>query len=397
MPAIEIKPGVHWIGVNDRTTDFFEGLWPITREGISYNAYYINDQKKAIIDLSKSIKSDEFFNQIDEIGNISDIDYIIINHMEPDHSGVLSTLKRLAPRAMILGTSKTMELLKAFYGITENVRVVEDGETLELGKMTLKFVHTPFVHWPETMMTYEVSNGILFSCDGFGGYGALQGALFDDEYKDLEFYIQESLRYFTNIVANFSKMVLKAIDKLSSERISIVAPSHGLVWRKNPEKIIELYKKWSGYAGSPGEAGVTLLYGSMYGCTEQMMNAVSVGVSDLGLPVQIFDAARTHVSYILSSLWTNKGVIVGAPTYEGTLFPPVAQTLDVAVRKGIKNKKAAYFGSFGWGGGAYRHLGKIVEQGKWDLKDKLEFNGRATPEELKKGEAFGAAFAKELL
>ncbi len=211
MAAVEIKPDVYWIGVNDRTTDLFEGLWPITQEGISYNAYLINDQKKAIIDLTKSFKANEFFNQIDEIANISQLDYVIVNHMEPDHSGVLNTLRRISPQAIILGSRKTIEMLDSFYGITENVRAVQDGETLTLGRRTLRFLSTPLVHWPETMMTYEETHGMLFSCDGFGGYGALRGAIFDDECKDFDFYQKEALRYFVNILARFSNMVLKAI------------------------------------------------------------------------------------------------------------------------------------------------------------------------------------------
>lgn len=394
MAVVEIKPDVYWIGVNDRTTDLFEGLWPITQEGISYNAYLINDQKKAIIDLTKSFKANEFFNQIDEIANISQLDYVIINHMEPDHSGVLNTLRRISPHATILGSRKTIEMLDSFYGITENVRAVQDGETLPLGRRTLRFFSTPLVHWPETMMTYETTHGMLFSCDGFGGYGALRGAIFDDECKDFDFYQKEALRYYVNIVARFSNMVLKAIDKLADVSIDIIAPSHGLIWRKHPRRIVELYKKWAGYSTGKTETGVTLIYGSMYGNTEVMMNAVAQGISRAGIPVEIFDAARTHASYILPSLWTKIGVMIGAPTYEVTLFPPVAHVLDIAIHKGVKNKKAARFGSYGWSGGAQRHFEKIIEPAKWDLVDSFEFNGGPTKEDLKKGEEFGAKFAE---
>lgn len=175
MPAVEIKPDVYWIGVNDRTTDLFEGLWPITEEGVSYNAYLINDEKKAIVDLAKALKTDEFFDRIAEIVDVSEIDYVVINHMEPDHTGVLRTLRKIAPDAIIIGSPKTKKMLESFYGITEKVRVVADGETLSLGRRTLQFFSTPWVHWPETIMTYETSQRILFSCDVFGSYGALRG------------------------------------------------------------------------------------------------------------------------------------------------------------------------------------------------------------------------------
>ena len=394
MPPVEIRPDIHWIGVNDRTTDLFEGLWPITQEGVSYNTYLINDEKKALVDLAKALKTDEFFDQIDQLANITQLDYIIVNHMEPDHSGVLRTLRRMAPQTTILGTEKTRAMLESFYGITEGVQVVQDGESLSLGQHTLRFVYTPFVHWPETMMTYEVSEHILFSCDAFGSYGALRGAIFDDDCTDPEFYEREALRYYVNIVALFSGPVLKAIAKLADVPVSVIAPSHGLIWRKNPERIVELYKKWAEYATGPTEVGVTLIYGSMYGNTEEVMNAVAQGISQEGVPLTIFDAAHTHVSYILPSLWRQRGVMVGAPTYEGSLFPPVAQALDMAAQKRVRNKKVARFGSYGWSGGAQRHFERIIEPLKWELVDSFEFVGSPTEEDLRHGEEFGAGFAR---
>jgi flavorubredoxin len=396
MPPVAIKPDVHWIGVNDRTSDLFEGMWPITQEGISYNTYLINDEKKAIVDLTKSLKTDEFLDQIHQIVGLSELDYVIINHMEPDHSGVLRTLRRVVPDVTILGSKKTRDMLAAFYGVTDNVRVLEDGESLSLGDKTLRFFSTPFVHWPETMMTYVEEDEILFSCDAFGGYGALRGGIFDDQCTDFGFYEKEALRYYVNIVAVFSRPVLQAISKLDNVPISIIAPSHGLIWRENPGRIVELYQKWAGYAGKPGEAGVTLIYGTMYGNTEEMMNAVAQGVSDEGVSVDIFDARRTHVSYILPSLWVNRGVIVGAPTYEGSLFPPVAQVLSMAATKRIRNKTATHFGSYGWSGGAQREFESFVDKLKWEMTEPYEFNGGATDEDLRHGEAFGAEFARRI-
>jgi len=394
MPPIEIKPNICWIGVNDRTTDLFEGLWPITQEGVSYNAYVIDDERKAIIDLAKALKTEEFFGQIDQVMDFSQLDYVVVNHMEPDHSGVLNTLRRIAPQVTILGTEKTRAMLESFYGITEGVQVVQDGETLSLGQHTLNFVHTPFVHWPETMMTYEVTEHILFACDAFGSYGALRGAIFDDQCTDPAFYEREALRYYVNIVAVFSKPVLNAIAKLADVPVSVIAPSHGLIWRKNPERIVELYDRWAKYATGPTEAGITLLYGSMYGNTEKMMNTVAQGISREGVPLSIFDVTHTHVSYILPSLWTQQGVVVGAPTYEGSLFPPMAQALDMATHKRIRNKKVARFGSYGWSGGAQRDFERRIEPLKWELVDSFEFIGGPTEEDLKHGEEFGARFAR---
>lgn len=394
MPPIEIKPDVYWIGVNDRTTDLFEGMWPITQEGVSYNTYLIHDEKRAIVDLTKAFKTDEFLDQIHGIIDLSQLDYVIINHMEPDHSGVLRTLRRVAPQATILCSEKAVPMIENFYGITDGIQVVKDGDTLSLGRHTLRFVYTPFVHWPETMMTYEVTERILFSCDAFGSYGALRGAIFDDECIDFEFYKREALRYYVNIVAVFSKPVLQAIAKLADVPVSVIAPSHGLIWRQNPQHIVNLYKQWAEYATGPTEVGITLLYGSMYGNTEAMMNAVARGVSREGVPLSVFDVTRTHASYILPALWTQRGVMVGAPTYEGSLFPPMAQVLDMAAHKRIRNKQVARFGSYGWGGGAQRDFERIIEPLKWELVESFEFIGGPTEEGLKHGEEFGARFAR---
>ena len=337
--SIAIAPNIHWIGINDRTTDLFEGVWPITREGVTYNSYLINDRKKALIDLTKGLKGEELLRLINGITDASVLDYIVVNHMEPDHTGVLKLFHQLAPKAVLLCTEKAKAMLANFYGITDRIQIVRDGETLSLGEVELTFFETPFVHWPETMMTYASPAKILFSCDGFGGFGAFEGAIFDDEVDSVAYYEEEALRYFTNIVAKFSRMVLRAIDQLATVPVRIIAPSHGLIWRGHPERIVELYKQWSGFALAPANPEITLLYASMYGNTEIMMNAVAHGIASTGVPLRIFDVARTHASYMLPSLWTRQGVVVGAPTYEGHLFPTMASVLDVMELKGIKKNK----------------------------------------------------------
>ncbi|NQU40473.1 MAG: FprA family A-type flavoprotein [Lentisphaerae bacterium] len=396
MPAVEIKPDMYWVGVNDRTTDLFEGLWPISREGVSINSYLIRDEKTAIIDLAKAIKTDDFFAQIAELTSLRAIDYAVINHVEPDHTGVLRILMEMAPDITIVCTKKAADLLEAYYGLRENMMIVGEGDTLCLGKRTLHFVMTPFVHWPETMMTYEPSEGVLFSCDGFGGFGALQGAIFDDQCEDQSFYESESLRYFVNIVAKFRISVRKAIDRLDDVDVRMIAPSHGLIWRKHPERIIELYRDWCNYPDTPGDLAATLIYGSMYGNTETLMNAVAQGLAAEDIGVEIFDCARVHASYILPSLWTRRGVMIGAPTYEGTVFPPVGEVVREAAMKGIKHRQMAMFGSYGWGGGALRDLQKITDPMKWILTGSLAIKGGANRENITQAETFGREFGRAL-
>ncbi len=397
MKPIEIRPLIYWVGVNDRHTELFEGLWSIRNEGVSYNSYLINDQKKVIIDLCSKMTTDELFDQIGEFFNPSEIDYVVMNHLEPDHSGSIKMLLQVAPNVTILGSAKMKEMLASFYGITENVQVVADGEEISLGNLTLKFFSTPFVHWPETMMTYEVKNKILFSCDGFGGYGALNGCIYDDPNVPVAWYEEHALRYYVNIVASFSKPTKSAIAKLSGVPVEIVAPSHGLVWRNHPERIIELYDKWARLAGEPGEAAVTLLFASMYGNSEKMMEVVAQGIMDEGVSIKVFNVSRSTISEILPSLWTRHGVMIGAPTYEGKLFPDMMNVLNMAQHKHIINKLAAGFGSNAWGGGGQRELIGKVEELKWQHFGSIEFKGVPKAADLLDGRKFGSDFARKLL
>jgi flavorubredoxin len=272
--------------------------------------------------------------------------------------------------------------------------VVNDGDTLTLGRRTLKFFSTPFLHWPETIMTYDTSDKILFSCDAFGSYGAIRGALFDDDCKSRDFYIGEALRYYVNILANFSPRVLASIEKLKDLPTDIIAPSHGLIWRNNIPVIVDLYKKWAECADGGKEPGVTLIYGSMYGNTEVVMNAVAEGIASEGVTLDIFDVSRNHVSYILPSLWTKRGVMIGAPTYEVSLFPTMAEVLNMAAHKRIRNKIAAFFGSYGWSGGALKGVKTIVEPLKWEIADSFEFIGSPTEEDIATAKEFGQKFAR---
>ena len=396
MKPVEIRPGVFWVGVNDRVSDLFEGMWPIRQEGISYNSYLIRDEKNAIIDLSKEMLSEEYLAQLSEVFDISELDYVVINHMEPDHSGALLRLLEIAPDVKLLGMPKTVAMLKDFYGITENVERLSNEQELSLGEKTLRFIYTPFVHWPETMMTYLVEEEILFPCDGFGGYGTLDGAIFDDTVDDLPYYTAESLRYFTNIVAPFSKSVLSAISKFEDTPIKIVAPSHGLVWRRNPGRIIELYRRWSEYYKNPAEVGVTALLGTMYRNTEHAMSAVLDGIAAEDVPVRVYDVRKTHISYILPDLWTQRGVLVAAPTYEGGLFPPMMDALMMADRKRVGHKKAAYIGSYAWSGGAVAEFEAMAEKMNWDVVNSIGFLGGPGDADLDRARELGVQLAQQV-
>ena len=396
MITRQISDNIYAFSVDDRATSLFEGLWPISNEGVTYNSYLIRDKKNVVVDLTREFKSDTLFDALAQVVELRKIDYVIVNHMEPDHTGALKTLTRIAPEVEIICTPVATPMLESYYGIHSHIREVDDGARLSIGERELSFHHTPLVHWPETMVTYDSSGGVLFSCDVFGGYGAMTEVLFDDEHQDLDAYIAESLRYYSNIIAKFSPQVSKVIDKLKALSPKIVAPAHGLTWRKDPGRIIDLYKKWADYAAGRAERGVTLMYASMYGNTEQVTNAVVRGLQSVSIPVNVFDVSQTHLSYILPSLWTNDGVIIGSPTFEGNIFPAIRHVLADAGLKHVYNKTAAFFGSWSWSSGALREIKELVEPFKWNVVDALEFEGAAKESVLERAFELGASFGKHL-
>lgn len=401
MSAIEIKPGSWWIGVNVRSHDLFEGLWPIPN-GVSLNSYLVKGQHAAIIDLVREWtgSAEGLLEQMESVGvQAKDVRYLILNHLEPDHTGFLCNFRRMAPHVEILATPKGVEMTKYLYGITDGVRAVEDGQELDLGEgKKLVFYHAPFVHWPETMVTYEPGNRILYSCDAFGGFGALKGILFDDQVHpaDVQFYYDEMLRYYANIVANFSKPVLRAMEKLSGLEISVIAPSHGLVWRQNPGEVLARYRKFTDYSGGKAEKAVTLVWSSMYGNTRAGTDAVMRGIARENIPMEVFEVPKVDESYVLASIFKNRGVVVGAPTYETGLFPPMAHLLDSVERKHMRNRKSLRFGSYGWSGGAQKEFDALAEQLQWQQFGSAEFRGAPTLEDLSKLEELAAAFAKSI-
>ncbi len=394
MSAVQIMPDVHWVGANDHSTDLFEGLWPLQPAGVSYNAYLVDDDESAIIDPVRVSKSQMFLENVADVVDPAEITYLILHHMEQDHTSSLNILRRLNPACRIVCTQKAVEMLESFYGITENVTVVDEGDTLCLGQTTLRFFSTPFVHWPETMMTYEPDRRILFSGDAFGTFGTVDGTVFAEDSGRIAYYEEEGLRYFANVVAKFSKMVLRAIERLGEVPVDLIAPAHGPVWREEASRIIEWYTKWSHYASGPGEPRVSIVYGSMYGFTERMAQAVSEGVAGAGVPFELVDAGRVHPSFVLPSIWRSAGVLIGAPTYEGELFPPLAQVLRLVVTKGARNRTGGFFGSHGWAGGAGREVKQLLEPLDWQLADAIEFEGKPTRADLDRGRALGRQIAQ---
>lgn len=392
--VIPINKDIYWIGVNDRETHLFEALWPLPK-GVSYNSYLILDEKVAVVDSVKAAFAFDYLHKIKSLLKEGQkVDYLIINHMEPDHSGAIELIRNAFPEVQIVCNKKTTDFLRGFYGITENLKIIEDGETIDLGKHKLKFYLTPMVHWPETMMTYDTKDKILFSGDAFGGFGVLEGGIFDDEIK-IEFYQEEIRRYFTNIVAKYSVMVKRAIKKLEGVDIQTVAATHGPIWRTNPQKIIQDYNCWS---NCETEKGVVIAYGSMYGHTEKMVEIIARTLAEEGIEnIRIYHVSKTHLSYIVNDIWRYKALILGSCTYNAGLFPPMAQLVSFLQQSKPKNHLLGIFGTYSWSGGAVRELTKFGEKGTYNLiRPIVEVKHSPSEEDLKQCEMLAKHLAEEL-
>jgi flavorubredoxin len=349
-----IKGKIHYVGVNDRTKHRFEALWPLPY-GVSYNSYLIDDDVVALIDTVDVSYFEVYLSKIKRIIGERPINYLIINHMEPDHSGSIRLIKQHYPDIIIVGNKQTFGMLGGFYGISENELQIADGDTLPLGYHTLKFFLTPMVHWPETMMTYDETEGVLFSGDAFGCYGALDGG-FLDVHINTNKYWREMERYYSNIVGKYGMPVQKALTKLNGQiAINYICSTHGPVWSDNNVcRVIDVYDRMSRYET---EEGVVIAYGSMYGHTETMAEVIAEELSAQGIKnVVMHNVTKSDESYILADIFRYRALIIGSPTYNGGLFPKIEKLLSEIANREVKNHYLGVFGSHCWASAAIKRL-----------------------------------------
>lgn len=404
--AVTLKQDVYRFvaNVEEEDIDLFEGIWPIPH-GISMNSYFVQGEKGALIDLVCAWEGTpvKVLDQMKEKSfSVKDVHYAVLNHMEPDHTGFLPLLMEKNPEITVVCTEKAAKLVKSFYNI-DRIMTVKSGDSLDLGDgKVLHFQEIPNVHWPETMVTYESQSRILFTCDAFGGFGSIEDAIFDDQLNEgqRKFYYDESLRYYVDIVGAFSTFVLRAIDKVASLNlpIDIIAPAHGIIYRKNPMEIVERYKKFATYMEGPCEKEITLVWSSMYGNTEKLVQSIIDGVRSENVDINIFRVPQDHSSYILPAAYRSSALILGMPTYEYKMFPPMAYTIDMFGRKHVYNKKVLRFGSYGWSGGAQKEFEELVDKWKlkWTMVDPIEWEGAPTAETHRKAFEAAAALACEV-
>lgn len=357
----EIADKIYYVGVNDRQKALFENMWPLPY-GVSYNSYLIVDEKTVLVDTVDVCYSDIFLKKIEDALAGRELDYLIVNHMEPDHAGSIRLLRHRYPGVQIVGNTKTFGMLAGFHGIKEGLYEVKEGDSLNIGSRSLTFYMAPMVHWPEVMVTYDAADKLLFSADAFGTYGALDGGVIDTE-MNVERFWEEMIRYYANIVGKYGNPVQMALRKLSGLEIQTICSTHGPVWRENIAKVVGIYDRLSRYEG---EEGVVIVYGSMYGNTEQMAEAIASSLADNGVRnIVMHNVSKSPASYILKDIFKYKGLIIGSPTYSNQLFPEVDSLLTKIEMREVKNRYFGYFGSFCWAGAAVKRLCAFGEKMKW--------------------------------
>lgn len=354
MNIRKISPAVSYIGVNDRKSYKFENLWPLPY-GVTYNSYLVEGSEKiALIDTVENSSMDELVIKMTEILQGRDIDYLVVNHMEPDHSGGIPEIVKMYPNLKIIGNRQTMVMVKGYFNIDESKFLeIKDNETVSLGNVNLRFIMTPMVHWPETMMTYVEEENLIFSGDAFGCFGALNGGVIDRE-METSLYIEEMYRYYSNIVGKYGKFVQKALEKTKDLDLDYICSTHGPVWNERIKDVFDIYDRLSRYEA---EDGVTIIYGSMYGHTEKIAEIIASRLSERGIRnIKVHNAAKSEMSCMITDAFRYKGLIVGSPTYSMRLFPPVETFMNAIETRELKNRVVASFGSFTWASAAKNAL-----------------------------------------
>lgn len=316
----KVTDDLFWVGGNDRRLALFENIHPISR-GVSYNSYLLMDEKTVLFDTVDWSVSRQFIENVEYVLNGRDLDYLVINHMEPDHGACIEEVLLRYPNVVVISTEKAYMLMNQFgFTVKDNAITVKEGDTQCFGTHTVTFIYAPMVHWPEAMVTYDVTNGVLFSADAFGSFGALDGKLFSDEVNFDRDWIEDARRYYTNIVGKYGPHVQKLLKKASTIDIKMICPLHGPVWRKDLGYLLDKYDKWSRY--QPEEQGIIIAYASMYGNTENVANVLATRLVEKGVTnVEIYDVSKTHVSELISETFKLSHLVLASVTYNLGIFP----------------------------------------------------------------------------
>lgn len=390
MEKVELKPDIYWVGAIDWDIREFHGY--LTQRGTTYNAYLIIDEKIVLVDTVKHYLFEEMLARIKEIIDPSKIDIIVSNHVEMDHSGSLPKILKFAPNAKIITSTQGEKGLNRHYKETWDFQVVKSGDTLNIGKRTLTFVHTPMVHWPDNMVTYIAEDKLLLPNDAFGQHIA-SSERFDDEMC-WDILREEASKYYANIVLPYGDQVQKAIEALTGLDIDMIGPSHGIIWRSHIPKILEEYKKW---ATNETEPRALIVYDSMWGSTTKMAYKLYEGLSEAGVPVTMRNLSKIHISDIMTDLIISKLILIGSPTLNNGMLPSMGAFLTYIKGLKPKNRVGFAFGSFGWGGQAVGQIEEVMKELKWELpEDGVKLKYIPDEEELENVKTIGKKLAGSL-
>lgn len=358
----KVNEDLYWIGASDRRLALFENIYPIPR-GVSYNSYVILDEQTVLLDTVDKSVSGQFFENLEHVLGNRPLDYMIVNHMEPDHCAIVEDVVRRFPEVKVVGNAKTFNMMKQFFtfDVDAHAVVIKEGDTISTGKHTLAFAMIPMVHWPEAMVTYDAYDKVLFSADAFGTFGALNGNVFADEVNFKEEWLDDARRYLVNIVGKYGGPVQTTLKKAAGLDISIICPLHGPIWRSNLGYILDKYNTWSSY--EPEEKAVMIAYASMYGNTENLANILAAKLAEAGIHnIAVYDVSNTHVSTLISEAFRCSHIVLAAPTYNGNVYPVMENFLNDMKALAVQKRTVAVLDNGTWAATAGKQMAdKITE------------------------------------
>ncbi len=393
-----ITRDIYWIGANDKKSERFENYIPLPN-GVTYNSYLIKGEKTCLIDAVEIDLGIDLMQKLRDELEGRNLDYVVVTHMEPDHSGALEALLKFYPNVKIVGNSKTFGMIEAFFPEVDQdiFYEVKEGDTLDLGGYKLSFAMIPMVHWPETMVAYEETEKILFSTDAFGGFGTLEGGIFDDEL-DFSEYEVDMRRYYSNIVGKYGMQVEKAIEKVKKLDVKCICPAHGIIWRKNPNLVVDKYLGWAKFV--PEKEGVIIAYASMYGTTGKMAEYIAGKIKEYGIEdVKTYDVSKTDQTFIISEIWKYKGLVLGCCAHNNELYPKMVPILHKLKNYGLKNRYLGIFGNMMWSGGGVRGLEEFAShmKGIEVVADSVEAKGKPKEKDIQGLDMIAKNIAEKLI
>lgn len=360
----KVTDDIVWVGCNDRRLTLFENLFPIPR-GVSYNSYLVMDEKVTLLDTVDVCALQQFMENIDYVLDGKEIDYLIVQHMEPDHGAGIQEMMRRFPNMKIVANAKTIQMIGQFFDLPQEERVVlvKEGDTLTTGTHTFRFVMAPMVHWPEVMVTYEESEKVLFSADAFGTFGALNGNIFSDELEFDKEWLADTRRYYANIVGKYGMQTQALLKKAAGLDIQLICSLHGPIWRENLSYIIDKYDKWSKY--EPEDKEVVMIYGSVYGHTEQAVDALAGKLAEKGIShIAVYDVSKTHVSELIAEIFRASHIVIACATYNGGIYPPMENLLNDMKALSVQKRTVALMDNGTWAPTAGKQIVKKLEEMK---------------------------------